>query len=97
MEFLYNGNMYNLYVPFFLLCCISCLDADPQDDQKTPGRNTLHPYKSNPENLLLKEDDILFIDFGPVFEDWEADFGRTYVKGPKLKLNQHSTSELFDF
>jgi Xaa-Pro dipeptidase len=53
------------------------------------GKNTLLPYAHNPENLVLKEDDILFFDFGPVFEDWEADFGRTFVLGSnerKLKL-----------
>lgn len=56
------------------------------------GKNTLHPYNENPENLVLKNDDILFLDFGPIFEDWEADFGRTYVVGNdpvkiKLKLD----------
>ena len=45
------------------------------------GKNTLKPYDENPENLTLKTDDILFIDFGPIFEEWEADFGRTYVVG----------------
>jgi len=53
------------------------------------GKNTLLPYRENPENLTIKEDDILFFDFGPVFEDWEADVGRTYVLGNdcnKLKL-----------
>ena len=45
------------------------------------GKNTLHPYNENPENLVLKNDDILFLDFGPIFEEWEADFGRTYVLG----------------
>ena len=53
------------------------------------GKNTLLPYKENPENLTLKSDDILFIDFGPIFEEWEADFGRTFVIGNdpyKLKL-----------
>ena len=53
------------------------------------GKNTLLPYRENPENLIIKEDDILFFDFGPVFEDWEADVGRTYVLGNdtnKLKL-----------
>lgn len=45
------------------------------------GANTLRPYDDNPPDLILKEDDILFLDFGPVFEDWEADFGRTYVIG----------------
>ena len=45
------------------------------------GVNTLVPYDDNPPNLILQKDDILFLDFGPVFEDWEADFGRTYVLG----------------
>jgi len=45
------------------------------------GANTLFPYDENPKNLLVKEDDILFIDFGPIFEEWEADYGRTYVIG----------------
>ena len=55
------------------------------------GKNTLLPYKENPPDLTLKKDDILFFDFGPVFEEWEADFGRTYVIGhdeKKLKLKQ---------
>lgn len=45
------------------------------------GKNTLHPYRENPPNLTIQTDDILFFDFGPVFEDWEADVGRTYVIG----------------
>mgnify|MGYP006095828071 CR=1 FL=1 len=55
------------------------------------GKNTLKPYNENPKNLLIKDDDILFIDFGPIFEEWEADYGRTYVLGGdiiKLKLKQ---------
>lgn len=53
------------------------------------GKNTLLPYRENPIDLKIQEDDIVFFDFGPVFEDWEADFGRTYVLGNdsrKLKL-----------
>ncbi len=45
------------------------------------GKNTLAPYKENPPNLIIKDDDILFFDFGPVIEEWEADLGRTYVVG----------------
>jgi Xaa-Pro dipeptidase len=45
------------------------------------GRNTLLPYDDNPPDLTLQEDDILFLDLGPVFEDCEADFGRTFVLG----------------
>ena len=55
------------------------------------GKNTLLPYKENPPDLILQNDDILFFDFGPVFEDWEADIGKTYVIGNnplKLKLKQ---------
>ena len=63
------------------------------------GKNTLYPYSSNPENLILKEDDILFIDFGPVFEEWEADFGRTFVLGndpSKIKLMNDVESAWYD-
>ncbi|MEO6131158.1 MAG: M24 family metallopeptidase [Saprospiraceae bacterium] len=45
------------------------------------GENTLRPYDDNPPNLTVQEDDILFLDFGPIFEEWEADYGRTYVIG----------------
>lgn len=45
------------------------------------GRNTLAPYDENPPDLTVADDDIVFLDLGPVFEEWEADFGRTYVVG----------------
>lgn len=45
------------------------------------GPNTLLPYRDNPPDRVLAEDDIAFLDFGPVFARWEADFGRTYVLG----------------
>jgi Xaa-Pro aminopeptidase len=53
------------------------------------GENTLHPYRENPPDRVLDADDIVFCDFGPIFEEWEADFGRTFVLGDdpaKLKL-----------
>ena len=55
------------------------------------GANTLKPYAENPPDLIVQKDDIVFLDFGPVFEDWEADFGRTYVVGNdphKIKLKE---------
>lgn len=45
------------------------------------GENTLLPYRENPPDRVLADDDIAFLDFGPIFEQWEADFGRTYVLG----------------
>lgn len=53
------------------------------------GPNTLEPYRQNPPDRLIGTDDIVFCDFGPLFEQWEADFGRTYVLGDdpvKLRL-----------
>ncbi|GAB4146071.1 MAG: M24 family metallopeptidase [Bacteroidia bacterium] len=52
------------------------------------GPNTLLPYRENPPDLLLKHDDILFFDFGPILEDWEADIGKTYVIGNDIKKHQ---------
>jgi Xaa-Pro dipeptidase len=45
------------------------------------GANTLLPYRKDPPDLAIGEDCILFFDFGPVFEAWEADVGMTYVLG----------------
>jgi Xaa-Pro aminopeptidase len=45
------------------------------------GVNALEPYHSNPPDRVLADDDIVYLDLGPVFEEWEADFGRTYVLG----------------
>jgi Xaa-Pro dipeptidase len=45
------------------------------------GRNTLAPYDENPPDLIVEKDDVVFLDLGPVFEEWEADFGRTFVVG----------------
>ena len=53
------------------------------------GANTLVPYAENPPDYTLGDDDILFLDLGPVFEEYEADFGRTFVIGSdpaKLKM-----------
>jgi Xaa-Pro aminopeptidase len=55
------------------------------------GANTLQPFNGNPPDRMIEEDDILFLDFGPVFNGWEADLGRTYVIGSnplKLKLKK---------
>ena len=45
------------------------------------GPNTLQSYHFNPPDREIAADDIVFLDFGPIFEEWEADFGRTYVLG----------------
>ncbi len=55
------------------------------------GPNTLCSYTADPPDKVIQEDDIVILDFGPIFEGYEADLGRTYVIGKdplKLKLKK---------
>ena len=45
------------------------------------GPNSLLSYYDAPPDRRLTDDDIVYLDFGPVFEEWEADFGRSYALG----------------
>jgi Xaa-Pro aminopeptidase len=43
------------------------------------GPNTLCISNEHPPVREIAADDCVFLDLGPVFEEWEADVGRTYV------------------
>jgi Xaa-Pro dipeptidase len=45
------------------------------------GQNTILTYFDEAEDRRIMDDDIVFLDFGPVFEGWEADLARSYVVG----------------
>jgi hypothetical protein len=63
------------------------------------GKNTLATYPDNPPDRTIEKDDILFIDFGPIVKDYEADIGRTYVLGnnpQKLKLKNDVETAWYD-
>jgi Xaa-Pro aminopeptidase len=45
------------------------------------GPNTVLTYHAEPPDRRTVDDDVVYLDFGPLFEEWEADFGRTYVIG----------------
>lgn len=45
------------------------------------GANTLATAGDNPPGRVIGEDDMVFLDLGPVFEAWEADVGRSYAVG----------------
>jgi len=46
------------------------------------GRNTLLPFGAPSEpNVVLGNDDIFFLDIGPVWQRWEGDAGDTFVVG----------------
>jgi Xaa-Pro dipeptidase len=45
------------------------------------GPHTLLGYHDGDSDRRIADDDVVYLDFGPVFEEWEADFGRSYVLG----------------
>lgn len=45
------------------------------------GPNTMLPYRENPPDRVIADDDIVFCDLGPLLAEWEADVGRTFVVG----------------
>lgn len=45
------------------------------------GPNTLTIFYDNPPVREIGADDTVYVDLGPVFEEWEADIGRTFVIG----------------
>ncbi len=52
------------------------------------GPNTLLGYHDDPPERQLAADDVVYLDFGPVFDSWEADYGRTYVLGNDPRKHQ---------
>jgi Xaa-Pro aminopeptidase len=45
------------------------------------GANTLAIAGDNPPIRVIDDDDMVFLDLGPVFGEWEADVGRSYAVG----------------
>jgi Xaa-Pro dipeptidase len=45
------------------------------------GSNTLTTATENPAVRTIELGDTVYVDLGPVFEEWEADIGRTYLMG----------------
>jgi len=52
------------------------------------GANTLRIAGDDPPVLTIQSDDTVFLDLGPVFDDWEADVGRTYALGTDARKHQ---------
>jgi Xaa-Pro dipeptidase len=52
------------------------------------GSNTLLGYYDDAQERELEADDVVYLDFGPLFDEWEADFGRTYVLGTDPRKHQ---------
>jgi methionine aminopeptidase len=62
------------------------------------GPNTICNFKDNSLPYILKEEDLFFIDIGPVIEGHEADYGETFVLGDQYdhKLIANTAKKLFE-
>lgn len=63
------------------------------------GANTMLTYwdKDAPD-VVLRDNDIFYIDIGPVWEKWEGDGGDTFVVGndPEMQRARTAVREVFD-
>lgn len=62
------------------------------------GRNTLKPFREPSEpNVHLQENDIFFVDIGPVLGKCEGDAGGTFVRGddPDMLRCAHDVERIF--
>jgi Xaa-Pro aminopeptidase len=63
------------------------------------GRNTLLDYYDTSDpGVVLADDDIFFLDIGPVWEKWEGDGGDTFVVGNDADMHRarRDVRELFE-
>ena len=62
------------------------------------AENTLKSFKEKSDpTLVLKENDIFFIDIGPVFFGHEGDYGETFVLGESIEFTKikEASEEIF--
>jgi Xaa-Pro aminopeptidase len=52
------------------------------------GSNTLTTAVDNPPVRTIEPGDTVYVDLGPVFEEWEADIGRTYLMGDDMEKSR---------
>jgi Xaa-Pro aminopeptidase len=63
------------------------------------GKNTIKSFRDvSDENVRLSENDIFFVDIGPVWDGHEGDYGNTFVFGEneKYKLIAKACREVFN-
>ena len=62
------------------------------------GPNTLKTFKEVSDPYVLKEEDIFYIDIGPVFDGHEADYGETFSIGSNFEYKRIAdcSKKLFD-
>ena len=51
------------------------------------GVNTIKVYADDPPERRIEADDTVYLDFGPIFGEWQADIGRSYALGGDPEKN----------
>jgi Xaa-Pro dipeptidase len=49
------------------------------------GANSVLTFQVNPPDLTLQKNDLVYLDLGPVFDEFEGDIGKTYLLGSDLQ------------
>jgi Xaa-Pro dipeptidase len=49
------------------------------------GPNAVLSYKAEPPDRAVEENDLVYVDLGPVFDEFEGDIGKTYLMGTDPK------------
>ena len=52
------------------------------------GVNTIMVYADDPPERVIEADDTVYLNFGPIFGEWQADIGRSYALGSDPQKNQ---------
>ena len=62
------------------------------------GPNSISIYSEDPPDRVIAPDDTVYLDFGPVFGEWQADIGRSYALGgdPEKHRLVADLSRIFD-
>lgn len=62
------------------------------------GPNTLKLFREISDPYVLKDEDVFFVDIGPVVDGHEADYGETFTLGSQYehKLIREASRKIFD-
>ena len=62
------------------------------------GPNTTKNFRDDSAPHILTENDIFFVDIGPVYYNHEGDYGETFTLGsdPRLKRLAEASKEIFN-
>lgn len=69
---------------YFSLCKSAGIEKQWHPPQIRFGVNTRLPFGAKAEDRELKEDDIYFLDLGPIINGYEGDVGQTFAVGRNL-------------